>query len=437
MAGLERSARRLDELNRRQFLARMAKLSLGVSFGLGCGQQLAAAVYSDPVAGLVRRPTARNVIYLFMSGGMSHLDTFDTKPDLAEVQGPVRSIATRADGVRVSQYLPLLAQQMGHVAVINSMTSNQGAHEPGQYFMHTSYQQRGTIRHPAMGAWIMELSGRSNTTLPGNVVISGGSNHPGAGYMEARFAPLSMGKPEAGLEHSSLPKGVDDERFDRRRELADRLNKRFEEQFDQRQVRAYRDLYDEAVHLMRSRDLAAFDLGAEDERIRASYGTGNFGQGCLLARRLVEHDVRFVEVNLGGWDTHNDNFDRVEEKCQELDRALAALLADLNRRGLLSETLVVLATEFGRTPRITDDMGRDHHPAAFSCLLAGGGINGGQIYGQSDERGGLVADKPVTIPDFNATIAYALGLPIEKVIHSSTGRPFTVAHKGKPLTALF
>jgi uncharacterized protein (DUF1501 family) len=188
---------------------------------------------------------------------------------------------------------------------------------------------------------------------------------------------------------------------------------------------------------MGSKDLASFDLKQESEDLRTAYGDNSFGQGCLLARRLVENDVRYIEVGLGGWDTHDDNFERVADQAAVLDRGLSTLLADLTARGMLDETLVVLATEFGRTPRINQNQGRDHYPKAFSGLLAGGGISGGKVHGQTSENGGEVVKDPVQVADFNATIAHGLGLPLDKVLTSPSGRPFTVADKGLPITALF
>jgi uncharacterized protein (DUF1501 family) len=166
------------------------------------------------------------------------------------------------------------------------------------------------------------------------------------------------------------------------------------------------------------------------------YGNDSFGQGCLLARRLVEHGVRFVEVNLGGWDMHQDIYTRLPEKLSTLDQGLGALLGDLDGRGLLEDTLVVLTSEFGRTPKINQNSGRDHYPKAFSSVLWGGGVNGGQVYGKTD-KGIEVTENKVTVPDFNATIAYALGLPLDTVLYSPSKRPFTVADKGQPVTALF
>jgi hypothetical protein len=371
-----------------------------------------------------------------MAGGMSHLDTLDTKPGAAN-QGPTPTIATAADGLRISGWLPQLAKQMQDVAVVRSLTSTQGAHEQGRYYVHTGYVRRGTITHPGYGAWLLHFSGRRNNDLPGNVLVGGSSDHPGAGFLEPGLAPLPLGKAESGLDHAHLPEGVDESRAQRRLALAQELDQDFLARFDQAQVRAYSDFYDEALRLMKSRDLAAFDLSKEPDALRDAYGRNNFGQGCLLARRLVEHDVRFVEVTLGGWDTHNDNFELVEQRSQILDNGLATLIADLRRRGLLEETLVVLATEFGRSPEITPTDGRNHHPAAFSSLLAGGGIAGGQAWGTTDAQGARVIENPVSVPDFNATIAHALGLPVGEIVHDRDGRPFTIGAGGTPVHGLF
>jgi hypothetical protein len=427
-----------DELSRRRFMNRAASTFLGVGLMPAANELLSGRVYGAGAnaSKLKQVPTAKNVIYLYMSGGMTHLDTFDPKPG-AETQGPTKAIKTSADGVRIGEYLPKLANQMHHACLINSLSSTQGAHEQGRYFMHTSYTLRGTIRHPGMGAWLLKFQDRLNSTLPGNVVIGNGSRHPGAGFFEAKYSPLMINNPESGLQNSKRMKDLGEEQFHSRIDLAQKLDRKFQEKYSHKGVRAYKDMYDDAVTLMQSKDLEAFDLTQEPAELREAYGEDPFGQGCLLARRLVENNVRFVEVTLGGWDTHQGNFVRVPERCDILDRGLATLLEDLHRRGLLDETLVVVATEFGRTPTINQNVGRDHYPKAFSCMLAGGGVKGGTIYGKTDKEGREVVEDKVMVPDLNATIGYGLGLPLDHVLYSPSKRPFTIAHDGQPVPQVF
>ncbi|HIG29879.1 MAG TPA: DUF1501 domain-containing protein [Verrucomicrobiales bacterium] len=428
--------KRSDEPTRREFVSRLARTCLGVTVLPPCFRSVAEAGAIDPSGVVLPSGKAKNVIYLYMNGGMSHLDTFDPKPE-SEVQGPVETISTNVDGIRISEYFSETAQQMDKIALIRSLSSNQGAHERGQYYMRTGYNQRGTIRHPAMGAWALRLLGKMNPSLPGNVRIGNDSRHPGAGFMETQFAPLPIGDPKAGLQNSRLPKGIDPDRFEKRLAMSKKIGRTFRQSYDYKKVRAYSDAYKDAVRLMSSRELEVFDIGREEDSIKELYGEDAFGQGCLLARRLVEQGVRFVEVAYGGWDTHQNNFERVPERSAVLDRALSALVDDLSHRGLLDQTLVVVATEFGRTPTINQNSGRDHYPKAFSCLLAGGGVQGGQVYGRTSADGSEVIENSVSIPDFNATIAYALGMVQDEIVYSTSSRPFTVADKGKPITRLF
>jgi hypothetical protein len=370
---------------------------------------------------------------------MSHLDTFDPKPKKKDVMGKTETIATKADGVQLGHHLKKTAEVADKLCVINSMNSTQGAHEQGSYIMHTSYGMRGTIRHPSLGSWVLKLGGRLHPELPGFVAIDSSPDLTGGGFFGAKYAAAPVGSPEEGLRDCSRAPAVSSEDFERRLTLADKLNRQFHGRYPNADVKAYEELYREAVALMNSKDLKAFDLRQESESVRALYGPGRFAQGCMLARRLVEHGVRFVEVQLGGWDTHYDNFTGVEGRCREFDQAYAALITDLQARGKLDETLVVVATEFGRTPEIKAEHqgGRDHHPSAFSCVLAGGGVKGGIKHGLTDAAGGKVKDGIVTVQDFNATIAHALGISHEEVLMSPTRRPFTIADKGKPVTAVF
>jgi hypothetical protein len=428
-------ARGLDDVSRRGFLSRTAYSLLGI----GAMPALDGLLHAQEVGTVPLRPgaKAKNVIYLNMDGGMSHLDTFDLKPG-AKTQGPTEGTRTSAEGVIVHELLPKLAKKMHRVCVVNSMTSTQGAHEQAQYFIHTSYFLRGTIKHPTIGAWMSLMMGSRNPALPPHVAIGDVSRRVSAGFMESKHGPLPIRDPGAGLQDGGRPPGVSEGQYAGRLKASQEIDAAFAAKFDQRPVRAYADMYDQAARLMASKDLEAFDLRKEPLALREAYGMDPFGQGALLARRLIEHKVRCVEVQFGGWDTHYKNFEAMERKLPVLDAALASLLGDLESRGLLEETLVVLGTEFGRTPDIrVEHEGRDHYPKAFTCLLAGGGIQGGRTYGKTDKEGKEVVEKAVEVPDFNATIAYALGLPLGFSVHSPSGRPFKVADKGKPIEELF
>lgn len=425
-------------MTRRHFMNMAARSMLGVRVMpyLGGLAGLLSRAHGAPTA---PGATASHVIYLFMSGGMSHLDTFDPKPRRKEVMGPSTALASKADGIQVTNFLPHTAGVMDKVCVINSMTSVNGAHEHGSYILHTSYDMRGTVQHPSLGAWVIKLGGKLKEDIPGFVAIDTPPDLSGGGFFGPTFGAAPIGDPARGLQDTKQPGGVTDEDFQQRLKLADRLNQDFHERFPHPDVSAYRSLYGQAVQLMKSDDLRAFDLEEETEATKTLYGQDRFAQGCLLARRLVEHGVRFVEVTLGGWDTHFDNFTAVEARCQQFDQAYAALLTDLAARGLLEKTLVVVGTEFGRTPEIQEQNrgGRDHHPAAFTCLLAGGGVKGGYKYGETDARASRVRSNPVEIPDLNATIAHALGFDLTEQVESPSRRPFTVADKGKPVMDVF
>ena len=424
-----------DELTRRQFMSNAARAYLGVHLFPMLGGTLASAAPAE----VAKSAKAKHVIYLYMAGGMSHVDTFDPKPKKKEVMGKTEAINTQVDGLQLGHYLKNTAGVADKLCVINSMNSTQGAHEQGAYIMHTSYPLRGTIKHPSLGSWVLKLGGRIHPELPGFVAVNSAPELAGGGFFGAKYAAALIGSPDEGLQDSHLASGVSPEAFERRLTLADKLNREFHGRYPNADVQAYEELYREAIALMNSKDLKAFDLREESEATRKLYGSGRFAQGCLLARRLVQNGVRFVEVQLGGWDTHYDNFTGVEGRCKEFDQAYAALITDLEKTGKLQDTLVVLATEFGRTPQLNVEHqnGRDHHPTAFSCVLAGGGIKGGVKHGLTDASGDKVKEGLVSVQDFNATIAYGLGLPYDTVLMSPTKRPFKIADKGTPVTTLF
>jgi hypothetical protein len=418
--------RRLDAYSRRGFIEGLAKSCLGVSL---------LPLLPDTAFAAESTGRARHVIYLFMQGAMSHLDTFDPKTH-PDIKGETKVISTSVSGISIADNLPKLARNMEHLAVIRGMTTATGAHEQGQYLMRTSYKQIASTRHPFLGSWLHKMDGKLNPDLPGSVTIGGANRHPRAGFMEALYAPAPVGNAKNGLENTKPPGYLSESQFDKRQRLINKFERGFRARYQHSEVKSYIDFYREATKLMKSQDLKAFDINQESPETKKAYGENGIGQGCLLARRLVEKRVRFVEVDFGGWDNHRDIFTTIPTKAAQLDTALTALINDLQSKGLLQETLIVLGTEFGRTPKINQNAGRDHHPGAFSCVLAGAGINGGQVWGASDEKGQSVEDGHTSPADLNATIASALGLPIDKEIYSPAGRPFKVAHDGTPIKEL-
>ena len=433
---------RQDELTRRQIMVNAARAYLGVTVAPMMGGSLATGAIGATRKSTGPSQLAEHVIFLNMQGGMSHLDTFDPKPKNEEVQGPVEAIPTSGD-YEVSQYLPEFAKLADRACVIRSMTSRQGAHEQGQYLLHRSYSPRGTIVHPAIGSWVVRHKGRKNTTLPGFVTVGTNPKNASAGFFGADYQGVPLGRPDEGLKDSKRPNTVSEQDFTKRLAIADVLNKKFHETYKSQDVKSYDSLYDEAVNLMKSEDLKAFDIKLEPSSTRSKYGKDSFGQGCLLARRLVEVGVRFVEVGLGGWDTHYDNFTSVAARAAVLDKGFSTLVQDLEAKGLLETTLVVIGTEFGRTPNIVTEHnnGRDHHPACFSTVMAGAGIKGGTTYGKSDREARRPDTDGVSVQDFNATIGYALGVDSQKILHSPSGRPFRMAGAekgiGNPIKSIF
>ena len=430
----------LDEPSRRDFLSNTAKTAFGVTLGGASASWFSSAEAAEAIAAAQAQGNgkAKNVIYLYMAGGMTHIDTFDPKPDApSEYRGPIKAISTNVDGIQLGQHLAKTAKHADKIALIRSMSSTQGAHSQGNYHIHTSYTERAAITHPSLGSWANKLDpNRLKGTLPPFVTVHSGNGHPGAGFFEPKVAPLPIGDATKGLQNAKRRNNVSEAAFNRQIALRTKLDEGFSSKFKkgQRGIRAYDEMFNSAVSLMKSKDLEAFDLSKESPDTLAAYGTEKFSKGVLLARRLVEHGVRFVEVQYGGFDWHSNNFTKADEMLPVLDQAYAALLTDLEQRGLLESTLIVIATEFGRTPKIDSDAGRNHFPKAFSFALAGAGIKGGTVYGETDKTASNVITEKTSAADFNATIAAAMGLSHDQILYSPNKRPFKMGGKtGQPI----
>lgn len=422
-----------DGVSRRAFLEKLAYGTFGVSV-------LANTIDAAPVADKFFKK-AKHVIYIYNNGGMSHLDSFDPKTN-EKYNGGIQSIPTTGD-FSISEYFPELARYGKYFSLLRGMTSTTGAHAQGQYIMRTSYAKNGLTVHPAMGALSSWRLGKQHKSIPDNILISGDTDHPREGYLDKAYTPLPIINPNEGLRFSKLSVESSTE-LNNRLQILNVLDRNFRQNFGVKDVNSYNTLYDETLKLLKSEDLKAFDLNQENPEVRDMYGRSNFGQGCLLARRLISTGVRFVEVGDGGWDMHTDIGDRMTQKKEYYDKALAALFQDLADNGLLEQTLVVIATEFGRTiddqnsngnGGLNKNDGRDHAPAAFSCLIGGCGL-GGKVIGKTNESGQRVVERPIAIGELNATIGHLLGLKWDEVWMSPTNRPFTVGNKKEPIKEL-
>ena len=414
-------------ISRRSFI----KIGCGGMVGVGLSMQFPGLFAAD--ANEAAKARAEHIIYLFMAGGMSHIDTFDPKPG-TEVHGKFKSIDA-SNGRKMSEHLPNLAKIMDRVALINSMTSKEGSHERGQYMLHTSFPPLGTIVHPTIGSWVTKYTNPINKTLPPFVTI--GKEKYSSGFFGSKYEPLNIVKPSLGLANIHLPKDVSEKQFHERMNLLSELDKGFQTKYKNANVQTYNDYYQDAIKVMFSEDVKVFDLSTESDEIKSNYGNSEFGNGCLLARRLVERGVKYVDVALGGWDTHDNGFERIEAQSEILDKGISALILDLEKKNLLKKTLIVLGTEFGRTPKINGKDGRDHFPKAFSCLMAGGGIKGGTVIGKTSETGDTVIERPTTMFDLNTTIAVAAGINPDKEVISPVGRPFKLSNNGKVIEGIF
>jgi uncharacterized protein (DUF1501 family) len=407
-----------------------------IRVGMGGLLSLLFAQWLDPRAARALgapAPRAKACILLWMNGGPSHLDTWDPKVG-TDTAGLFKPIRTRVEGVSICEHLPMVADQAQHLAILRGITSKEGNHQRAQYLMHTGYSPNPTISHPSLGGWMSEELGDPKFDLPNFVSISGPSI--GAGFLGVQYGPFVVQNPGQPIQNVALARNVNEQRFTERQTALAMLDSDFAEQTGDVKVTGRREVYSKAVRMMQSPRMKAFDVSEEPDAVKAAYGDSNFGRGCLMARRLVESGVRFVEVVLDGWDTHQDNFNRTTKLMGTLDPGMATLIKELDERKLLESTLVITMGEFGRTPRINPNEGRDHYPQAWSAVLAGGGIRGGQAYGATDAEGGKVVDKAVHVPDLFATIATLLGLQPDKSFMTPVGRPISITEHGTSISEL-
>lgn len=409
-------------MNRRKFI-----YSVGMA-----GMSLPAL---NAVSAAEHAPKAKSVINLFLSGGLSQYDSFNMDVDQSVIANS-KIIKSNVDGVRVSHYFPTLAKQMDQLLVINSMRSNQGAHPAGIYKMMTSYDPRSSVTHPQLGAWVNKRLTTDQDSLPNFVSIGKGSAGT-AGFLPGQWAALPVMNTRTGIDFVQRNAAVSEGKFKNRLDILDSLNQSFEQDYSNKATRAYVDTYQGSLKFMNSNDIDAFELENEEESIVRLYDKQEFSRSCLLAGRLVERGVRFVKVELGGWDYHDNLYGKFPSNAAKLDKGLSSLLTHLSQKGLLETTLVVVSTEFGRKPEVNPNKGRDHHPDGFTCLMAGAGVKAGQVYGTTTKDGQSAADDALDVTDFNATIAWRLGIDPGYEEKSASGQPFKLANKGEARKELF
>lgn len=400
------------------------------------------------------RTTAKNCILIWLDGGPSHLETFDLKPEApAEVRGPFQPISTAVSGIQLCELMPNTARLMQHVALVRSVTSPLGEHNLGTHYMLTGYKPTPVLQYPSMGAVVAHLRDRQ-TVLPKNVAVPnfrvGGGRFTGEGFLPQTTRPFQVGgdpaKADFRVRDLDFYPGVTDRRGEQRRQFLRTFNQ-FAGETEHSADTTGDPAFDQAFRLITAKEAKqAFDLDREPAKVRSRYGRKAIGQSCLLARRLVERGVPFVTVNNRGWDTHNNAYTRLKEGytgakvpvglIPSLDLAFSALVEDLDQRGLLDETLILVMGEFGRTPKLNTAGGRDHWPRVFSVAMAGGGVRGGQAYGSSDPVGEGPQDHPVTPADLTATIYSTLGLDPHHTLRTSDGRPIHLSRDGQVIKEL-
>jgi uncharacterized protein (DUF1501 family) len=437
-----------SRFSRRQALRTLALSAAGCSVS-----RFLPAFAADLAADPTRR---RHCILLWMTGGPSQIDTFDMKPGHAN-GGPFKEIATAVPGMRFSEHLPKLATHADSLAILRGLSTKEGDHQRATELMHTGHLPMGPIRYPTLGSALSKALARGESDLPSFVSVNPfvPYNVGSPGFLGAAHAPLTVGaqanyvnqQPADGYATLTVDDAQPRPTYLARQQTRLKLWRGLEDRFlaenpDAVAAAAHRTVYERAIRFMTGseRALEAFDLSQEPDALRQAYGRGSFGQGCLLARRLVERGVAFVEVAMSGgdnfliWDTHQDNFNQVKKLSAELDAGFATLLADLKQRGLLESTTILWMGEFGRTP-VINGTGRDHFTDAWSAVLAGGGIQGGAVHGRTSGDGRTVEDGRIEVGDLLATLAAAVGVKPDTENLSEMGRPIKVA-EGKPVTAV-
>jgi len=426
-----------DGIARRDFLRVGALVPLGFTLGNFLGAKSAGAVEG--------KGRAKAVILVYLGGGLSHHDSFDLKPDApSEIRGKYTSIPSNVSGLRVGELLPMMAQTMDKVALIRSGSHNNDHHETATNWVLSGRFGSAFGDYPAMGAVVAHETG-FHGALPPYVSVPKNPSFTWelgrSAYLGGKYESFRAGdpnEPNYKVRDLTAAETIDAKRAERRKELLNAVDGLGAAVKGDDQIGTYDEFHQRAAEMILSPEAqTAFDLEQEKKALRDRYGRTTFGQSCLLARRLVERGVKFVTINSGGWDHHAKIWDGLEKKLPEFDRGFSALIRDLADTGMLSETLVACFGEFGRTPKINKDNGRDHWGPVASLLFAGAGVRGGQVIGASDRNGERVTERPVAPADVAATIYNAVGIDPHGWLNSPDGRPIEILAEGDPVQELY
>lgn len=427
---MKRNKASQHEISRKEFLVRGAAALAAIT---GAGQSLKAENRPEQLS----LPNGvKSVVFLNMMGGMSHVDTFDPKQT-----SMFRSVPSSIPGVSVGEPFARTAKELHRINLIRTVNSDVGDHEGAQYLLHTGHKRMAGFNDiPSFGAVIAFAKQSKGTYFPEHITIGGKDGLVGeGGFLGNRFTSFHVSNIDRPIANLKPAWGsVDSARMLRREMLVDLLNADFASRVQGANVTVYEELQKAALDFMNSDRLSVFELNREPEAVRKRYGENMPGKALLLARRLAAIEVPFIEISIGGWDTHDNNRDRIAKIASELDPALATFLADLDSSGLLKQTLFILSSEFGRTPDVSSNGdGRDHHPKVWTTLIGGGPLGRGRVIGQTDEKGARPVKDEVTVAEQMATIYAAAGLKTDAVLTTSFGRPFQLVPGSRPIQALF
>ncbi len=373
-------------------------------------------------------------ILLWMGGGPSTMDLWDLKPG-APTGGQFKQISTSADGVAICEHLPMMAKQMHHMSIVRSMSTREADHMRGRYYMHTGYVPNPNVEHPGYGSVISHELAEQVAGLEIPPCVSVGSGSVGPGFLGMTWAPFVV---DSNGNVRNLDMGIDPTRLDQRLRMLETIENKFIGEKRGGSAEDHKKVIDKTVKLMTSKQMEAFKVMKEPKEVQEKYGTTGFGRGCLLARRLVEAGVPFVEVDLGGWDMHADIFPTLaDRKLPELDKAMAALVSDLADRGMLDDTAIIWMGEFSRTPNINGGGGRDHWARSWSVVVGGAGFKRGVVVGETSSDGKEVVTEPYSSQDVMASVLKSLGISLETTFTAKNGRPMKIANSGKVIKELF